>query len=160
MKTLKFVSINVLAFIVGIYYGCYLYPLIQVDNQVPIGKWESFYFDNDLTLQLNTSQAKFNKNTVTTWIREDRVNNFDGSLGVSGKTIFSKVLLNCDDLTSIVYEQKSFDIGMVFSDSKEEKEPLLGQPKELMSAISLITLCGIGKSKPATVNKTETLLNV
>jgi hypothetical protein len=137
---------HIAAFMVGFYFGCLLFPLIKTESQIPEGAWESFYIDSDLSLQINVTQSTFDEQSVSTWVREDRLKMFEGTSGLSGQTIFSKVTFDCGTLTAGIVEQRVFKSGMIFIDKKSGMDGTLKSPTELMAAISLITLCSPKKS--------------
>lgn len=144
-----------ITFAVGFCFGVLMFPFFKTESKIPEGVWDSFYIDNDLSLQINITQSVLNGQILSTWVREDRLDFFEGTSGLSGHTIFSKVIFNCETLTATITEQRAFKSGMIFIGTKRNMDATSKSPTELMSVISLITLCQYDKPEQTLPIKQE-----
>jgi hypothetical protein len=116
-----------------------------MSSAVPYGDWASLYIEGSSSYQVNLSQLEIEDQSLTVWIREDRAAWFQtGSTGLTGKTVISKVTVNCDQHEIAVHEQRSFDGRMNLIDTRLSSG-ILQKPLEDMSIIAIVMVCGAPK---------------
>jgi hypothetical protein len=105
------------------------------------GKWISLWAGNATSLQMNITTMKISDRAITAWIREDRQTIFLGQTGVVGRTIISKVTLDCAKRLVTVHEQRGFDQYMS-PIQQSQLESIALPPIDTMSILSTLVICG------------------
>lgn len=130
---------------------------------IPSGKWMTLYVGDGIAVQLNmhTFDKDKKQEAFTAWVREDRQKPFSSGL-VIGKTIFSKITVNCEENTVTIHEQRSFDDALEKL-MTSEKEVMYSTPDEVIVAITHLMMCvpsGQQNSLPLPAHKEKDLTYV
>lgn len=114
---------------------------------IPSGKWLTLFVGDGISVQLNmhTFDKHSTQNAFTAWVREDRQKPFSSGL-VIGKTVLSKITVNCEENTVTIHEQRSFD-DVLERLMVSEKEMLYTTPDEVIVAVSHLTMCSASEFK-------------
>lgn len=139
-----FIGCLLLSFLTGVFVSQALGRYVM-SSAVPAGNWATLYVEGTSSYQVNLSNLKIEDQSLTAWIREDRMSWFQtGSTGVTGRTVISKVTVNCDQHEVAVHEQRSFDSRMNLIDVRSSNE-MLQPPREDMAIIAIVMVCGAPK---------------
>ena len=130
---------------------------------IPSGKWMSLYVGDGISVQLNlhTFDKDKNQEAFTAWVREDRQKPFSSGL-VIGKTVLSKITVNCEENTVTIHEQRSFN-DFLEKLMTSEKEMMYTTPDEVIVAVTHLTMCaasGQQNSLPPPTRKEKDLTYV
>jgi hypothetical protein len=130
---------------------------------IPSGKWMTLFVGDGISVQLNmnTFDKVKNKEVFTAWVREDRQRPFSSGL-VIGKTVLSKITVNCEENTVTLHEQRSFD-DVLERLMTSEKEVMYATPDEVIVAVLHLTMCapsGHQNSLPSSTRKEKDLTYV
>lgn len=135
----RFTAYLILAFLVGLLTAQQVAK--SLEGPVPGGNWISIWTGSFSSLQLNTSTMDVKNGVVTSWIREDRQKTFTGLSGASGRTIISKVSIDCTSRTVGIAEQRSFDAFLGLNQQVfTESTPKI--PSDLMTGLLTLLICG------------------
>jgi len=118
-----------------------------LQSTIPQGTWVSLYAGEHLSIQLNTTTSEVDGRRLTTWVREDHNQDFSTFRGVTGKTVLSKVTIDCDSLLVAVHEQHAYNKDMSLIASVEtNEEPSF--PIDVAELVSVVAVCNIPIDTP------------
>lgn len=114
---------------------------------IPSGKWATLYVGEGISVQLNMNsfEKDSKQEAFTMWVREDRQKPFSSGL-VIGKTVLSKITVNCQENTVAIHEQRSFD-EVLERLMTSEKEMVYTTPDEVIVTLMHLTMCSAGEFK-------------
>ena len=114
---------------------------------IPSGKWVTLFIGDGISVQLNlhTFDKHSKQDAFTVWVREDRQKPFSSGL-VIGKTVLSRITVNCKENTVTVHEQRSFD-DVLDRLMVSEKEVVYSTPDEVIVAVTHLTMCSASEFK-------------
>ncbi len=144
MKKLFLIGSLLLSFIVG--FAVSTWALNDGSADIPYGVYGPFLMMRGLSYQINITLTVIDKEkqTVTTWIREDRESTFRGETGISGQTIYTHLIVDCQNHTVGILEQRGFKEDMTYIGSATGKG-IMGPPASLVSISSYVMICGVPK---------------
>lgn len=114
---------------------------------IPSGKWATLYVGGGISVQLNMNsfEKDSKQEAFTVWVREDREKPFSSGL-VIGKTVMSRITVNCEENTVTIHEQRSFD-DVLDRLMVSEKEVMYSAPDEVIVAVIHLAMCSASELK-------------
>lgn len=78
-------------------------------SQPPVGKWLIVYWGPNISVQADLSSIRTRGSSTKIWMREDRLEEFESSMGLTGNVVLSEVTINCEKKSVITHKQIAFD---------------------------------------------------
>lgn len=113
------------------------------ESVIPSGVYSTIFVGRSASYQMNIDQLFLDEvnQKVTMWVREDRNAFFISETKLAGLTIFSRITLDCKNLTVSILEQRAFGEDMKYSGTSTDPTPF-DKPNSPMTALSMLDICG------------------
>src|SRR5690606_21234114 len=110
MKSKLKTALNIiLGFVLGSFVTIMFWISSLNDEHVPGGIWSPLAMVQGASYQVNLTSAEIADDDIATvWIREDRQTLFTGESSLQGKTMISRVRVDCKNKNVELLEQRAF----------------------------------------------------
>lgn len=137
-------------FVGGLIAGALLAFSLQSSTGIPPGKYTPLKIYGGMSVQINLDSIESDSanGIYSLWVREDREGPFLTETGLMGRSVFSKITIDCNKKMITVLEQRAFDMNMKLVASKTGSSKSL--PNSMMTTVMIMTVCGkLAELEPA-----------
>ncbi len=142
LGALSIVTKRLVLLVGGIVAGALLAFSLDSSSGIPPGKYTPLKILGGISLQINLDSIVIDdaSGAATFWIREDREGPFLTETGMMGRTVFTKVIVDCKKEVIKIGEQRAFDMNMNMVAVRNGGSVMF--PNSLMTTVVIMGVCG------------------